>query len=153
MGSRKTLVFKCRIAASAEKVLKWHFLPETIDKLIPPWENVEVVKAATGPEDGQQAIFRMHLGPSHLDWVAEHCNYIEGRQFADKQLRGPFAYWLHTHIFHKLSDSECELEDRIEYEVPLAPLTQMFIGGFVRSKIERMFAYRHKVTKTECEKL
>ncbi len=51
----------------------------------------------------------MHIGPAHLDWVAEHCDYIEGKQFADKQIRGPFLYLLHSHIVESISDSECEL--------------------------------------------
>ncbi|MDZ4837576.1 MAG: SRPBCC family protein [Candidatus Melainabacteria bacterium] len=122
-----------------------------MQKLIPPWENVSVVKPASGPQDGQRAILRMHIGPAHLDWIAEHCGYVEGKQFADKQISGPFAYWLHTHIFHAISESECELIDHVEYELPIAPISRLIMDDWVRNKLERMFKFRHQVTTAECE--
>lgn len=152
MTNRETFEMRSRLKAPAQEVLDWHWRPGTMQKLIPPWENVSVVQPAAGPENGQRAILRMHIGPAHLDWVAEHCDYIEGKQFADKQISGPFSYWLHTHIVESISESECELIDHIEYELPLAPLSSPFMGAWTRSKLERMFKFRHDVTKTECQK-
>jgi ligand-binding SRPBCC domain-containing protein len=40
----------------------------------------------------------------------------------------------------------CWLEDRIVYELPLGPLGRWLGGGFVRSRLDRMFEYRHRVT-------
>lgn len=150
---REVFEKRSKIKASAQTVFDWHWRPGSMQKLIPPWENVSVVKAAAGPQNGQRAILRMHFGPAHLDWVAEHCDYIEGKQFADKQISGPFAYWLHTHIVEPITQSECELIDRIEYELPLSPVSKTFLGGWTKDKLDRMFQFRHQVTKTESENL
>ncbi|MBX9671261.1 MAG: SRPBCC family protein [Candidatus Obscuribacterales bacterium] len=142
---------RSRIKSPAQEVLDWHWRRGTMQKLIPPWETVSVIKEAEGPQNGQRAILRLHIGPAHLDWVAEHCDYIEGMQFADKQISGPFAYWLHTHIFESVSEFECELIDRVEYELALSRVSKLLLGTWTRDKLDRMFRFRHHITKTEIE--
>lgn len=152
MTTRETFEMRSRIKAPAEQVFDWHWHPGAMQKLIPPWENVSIVKAANSPHNGERAILRMHFGPAHLDWIAEHCNYIEGKQFADKQISGPFAFWLHTHIVEPINESECELIDRIEYELPISSLSSPLLAGWTRAKLDRMFKFRHQVTRSETEK-
>lgn len=146
---RKIIEFKTVIDAPAEEVFRWHWQKETLSKLIPPWEAVELVQPAAGPVDGAIAILRLSAGPFKLNWVACHRDFIAGRQFVDIQTSGPFAYWHHLHKFEPMEDGRCQLLDRIEYELPLPGLSQAFLGGFVEAKIRRMFRYRHDVTKKE----
>ena len=153
MKIRQTFEFRSKINAPAQEVLDWHWRPGSMQKLIPPWENVSVLKPADSPADGQRAILRMHIGPVHLDWVAEHCDYVKGKKFADKQISGPFSYWMHTHSVNPISEYESELIDHVEYELPMAIITSAFMGTWVASKLGRMFEFRHQVTKAECERV
>lgn len=89
------------------------------------------------------------LGPFHLKWVARMHDYREGVSFEDTQLSGPFAYWHHTHTFHPAENSQCMLEDRIEYRLPLGLPGQWVAAGLVRAKLAEMFAYRHRVTMND----
>jgi ligand-binding SRPBCC domain-containing protein len=43
------------------------------------------------------------------------------------------------------------LVDHIEYELPLGAIGNLVAGRFVRNKIDKMFDYRHAVTKRACE--
>ena len=43
------------------------------------------------------------------------------------------------------------LVDHIEYELPLGVLGQISAGWFVKNKLQKMFDYRHEVTKKTCE--
>jgi hypothetical protein len=79
-------------------------------------------------------------------WVFEHRDYEEGRQFRDVQVEGPFRRWDHTHRFIPDGPQACWLEDRIEYELPLGIIGDLFGGWLVRRKLQRMFEYRHRVT-------
>src|SRR4029077_11216177 len=56
---------------------------------------------------------RVRFGPFRLRWVFEHRDYIEGRQFRDVQLSGPFRRWEHTHLFTPEGPGVCILEDRL----------------------------------------
>ena len=139
-------VRRTRIAAPADEVFRWHARPGALERLTPPWARAEVVERSGGIEDGARVVLRIPLGPTRARWVAEHRDYIEGRQFRDVQVEGPFARWEHTHRFETDGPHACLLEDRIEYALPLgAP--GAFIGGpFVRAMLERLFAYRHRIT-------
>jgi ligand-binding SRPBCC domain-containing protein len=93
----------------------------------------------------------LRSGPFHLLWVAEHRDYIANRQFRDVQVRGPFARWEHTHLFEPDGPNACYLEDRVEYALPLGWLGRLVAGAFTRSKLERLFEYRHNITKRELD--
>ena len=146
MPSDVQFVAQSRIDAPAEVVFRWHAEPDALDRLTPPWEPVEIVQRAPGIHDGDRGILRVHVGPFRIRWVFEHCNYIEGRQFRDVQISGPFRRWDHTHKMEPQGASACILTDCIRYELPLGSVGKLFAGWFVHRKLTRLFKYRHQVT-------
>ncbi len=50
-------------------------------------------------------------------WRLEHRDYVEGRQFKDVQISGPFRRWEHTNSFVPDGPASSWLEDRIVYEL------------------------------------
>ena len=144
--SSAVFVYRTRIDASAEEVFRWHARAGAFERLALPWAPVEVTERRGGIEDGGRVVLKIPLGPTHMRWVAEHRDYIEGRQFRDVQVEGPFARWEHTHRFEPDGPHACCLEDRIEYALPFGPAAALIGRPFVRSMLERMFAYRHRTT-------
>jgi uncharacterized protein (TIGR01777 family) len=136
-----TYVHHSEIAASAGEVFAWHARPGALQRLSPPWERADVVRHE-GIHDGDIAELRVAVGPVTQRWVARHRDFIDGVQFADEQVEGPFAHWLHTHRIEPRGAGACSVDDRIEYALPLGGLGRAFGGGFVRRKLDRMFAYR-----------
>ena len=49
--------------------------------------------------------------PFKIRWSFEHRDYIEGRQFRDVQISGPFRRWEHTHKMDPQGPSACILTD------------------------------------------
>lgn len=141
-----TFTKRSRIEAPADEVFHWHARPGAFERLTPPWEHVEIEERRGGIEDGARLVLRMGYPPLQLRWVADHRDYVEGRQFRDVQSSGPFKRWEHTHRFEPDSDAACILEDHIEYELPIAPLGEVFGGSLTKNRLERMFRYRHTVT-------
>ena len=140
---------RSRIPAPAQDVFQWHARPGAFERLNPPWESVEIVERSGGIENGARVVLRIRLGPFSQRWVAEHRDYEEGRQFRDVQVSGPFARWDHTHRIEPEGESACRLEDRIEYALPFGWLGDLGGGALTRSKLERMFTYRHMVTQQD----
>lgn len=138
--------FRSRIPASADSVFRWHARPDALEKLTPPWERVKVMERVGGIENGARVVLLVGRWPFQVRWVAEHFDFIEGRQFRDRQVRGPFAQWDHLHRITPDGPDACWLEDRIEYSLPFGGLGQLVAGWFVRRKLARLFAYRHQVT-------
>ena len=142
---RATFVQRSCIAASADAVFRWHAQPGALARLVPPWERVEVL--AEGPiEPGSTTILRVAVGPFRRRWVARIAGCTPGREFVDLQVEGPFAFWEHTHRMVPDGADGCWLEDSVSYTLPGGWLAHLAAGGLVRSKLRRMFAYRHRVT-------
>lgn len=147
----KTELFikRSRIDVPAADVFAWHERPGALQRLVPPWEKVTVTHNSGSIRDGARVVLKNRLGPLAFEWVAEHCDYIAGRQFADVQLSGPFAYWKHTHRVEPDGEMACVLEDHVEYRLPLGMLGKSLGGEFVHEKVEKMFNYRHAVTAAD----
>jgi ligand-binding SRPBCC domain-containing protein len=135
---------------SAEVLWAFHERPDAFRLLAPPWQTMEVIKPPASLEIGTRVVLRTKVGPFWQEIVAEHVAYERGRMFADRMLEGPFASWLHRHVVTSTGPAESVLTDDIEYELPLGVLGRAFGGPFARRELERLFAYRHDVTRRVC---
>lgn len=139
------------IKATPEKVFAFHELPDALEKLVPPWETVKVIKRADISRVGSQAIIETRiLGIFPSRWVAEHVRYEPPRLFEDVQVSGPFKFWRHQHIILPHEEGAV-LRDEIEFEPPLSFLGNIAVPLVIMPKLEKMFDYRHQVTKDWCE--
>ena len=139
------------IKATPEKVFAFHELPDAIERLVPPWESVKIIQKADISKVGSQAILEQKIfGLIPSRWLAEHTKYEPPRMFEDVQISGPFASWRHQHIVEPHADGAI-LRDEIEFEPPLWIFGQIAAPVFITPKIEKMFAYRHEVTRKWCE--
>jgi len=141
------------IKAAPERVFAFHELPDAFERLIPPWESVKVVQRAEISEIGSETIIKSKVfGFFPVKWVARHTKYEPPRMFEDVQISGPFKSWRHQHIVLP-HESGALLRDEIEYEPPLSFVGKAVAPIFIESKLEKMFAYRHEVTRKWCEAL
>lgn len=137
------------IDAPIEEVFGWHKRDGAFHRLTPLWESTELVEQTAGIDTiGAKVTLRMKVGPLSQTWLAEHTDYQENKRFQDIQRRGPFSQWVHTHHFEARGDSTI-LRDEITYQLPLGPLGEAVGDRFVRNKLQRMFDYRHIMTKQD----
>ena len=143
----KESVFK----ASPERVFAFHELPDAFERLMPPWEDATIVQKADISVIGSQAIFDTKiLGLINVRWVAEHTAFEPQRMFEDTQVSGPFKSWRHRHIITPHADGAV-LRDEVEYEPPMWFLGAIAAPFAVVPKLEKMFDFRHEVTRKWCE--
>lgn len=139
-----------RIAAPATALRDWHFQEGAFERLNPPWEKARVLESPGELVDGARAVIEVRVGPLRRRWVAEHEITADG--FIDRQIEGPFAFWEHHHRFVPLDEGSSRLVDSIRYRLPLGLLGRIFGERFARAKLDRMFRYRHEVTRAALEK-
>ncbi len=138
------------IDAPAEEVFAFHEAPDAFERLQPPWQATEIVQPPTSLEVGTRVVVKVRVGPFWQTLVAEHVAYEPGRMFADRMVSGPFASWLHRHVVTPTDPGRCLLTDDIEYELPFGALGRLFGGRFARRSLERLFEFRHEVTRRAC---
>lgn len=146
MGRTNVFTAQTIINAPAAEVFRWHAEPGALERLTPPWEPLEVLERAPGVRDGDRGVLRVRVGPFRVRWEFEHRDYVEGRQFRDVQISGPFRRWDHTHRMTPEGPNSCLLEDRVEYELPFGALGSFVAGWFVQRKLKKLFRYRHRIT-------
>jgi ligand-binding SRPBCC domain-containing protein len=140
------------IRASPERVFEFHEQENVLSLLIPRWERARVVQAARISEVGAQAIVETKVfGPLKVRWVAEHTIYEPPHLFEDVQVKGPFRSWRHRHLVEAHA-SGAILRDEIDYEPPFSFLGRALAPVLVRRRLERLFNYRHEVTRKWCER-
>ncbi|PTL79374.1 TIGR01777 family oxidoreductase [Vitiosangium sp. GDMCC 1.1324] len=150
MGKSQVFEARSQMPVDAEEVFAWHAREGAFQRLTPPWEPVEVVEHhGDGIREGSRVVMRMRVGPVSLQWVARHTRYSPGSLFQDVQESGPFARWVHTHRMWDEPSGGSVLEDDVEYALPVGALGRVVGGGYARHRLERMFAYRHSVTRED----
>jgi uncharacterized protein (TIGR01777 family) len=146
-----TFSLRSPMPVSAEELYAWHSRPLAFQRLQPPWEHIDIVKTSGAfGTDGYQIEFRTKLlGPIKGTWIADAFDFQPGKQFQDRQLKGPFAYWNHTHRMIPDSSNSSFLEEFIEYLAPFGVLGRLFGGGMMRRRLAAVFAYRHALTSSD----
>lgn len=130
---------------AASAVFNWHARSGAFQRLVPPWAPLRL-EQFEGIREGDRAVLRVGPGPLALRWVAEHHDVVDGRQFCDRQVQGPFALWNHTHRFEPTGDGGCRLVDQIEYALPGGRAGDL-VAPWVEPELRRQFTYRHRVTR------
>lgn len=78
-----------------------------------------------------------------MKWVTEITHVIDKEYFVDEQRFGPYALWHHKHFFKEIPGG-VEMEDIIDYKLPMGVLGQLMHPVLVRPRLEQIFAYRTK---------
>jgi ligand-binding SRPBCC domain-containing protein len=140
-------VKESRIAAPPEVVFAFYESPGAFQRLVPPWERVEVIEGGNSLKPGSRVVLSVPLGWFRVRWIAEHTEYERGRMFADRQLEGPLASWYHRHLFLDDGQGGTVLRDEVDYEPPVGIVGRLLAGNLLESKLQKMFDYRHEITR------
>ena len=116
-----------------------------LEAITPPFLRFRVV--TPGPiamRAGALIEYRLSLFGAPFGWQTEIEIYEPTRRFVDRQLRGPFRVWRHTHEFEDVAGGT-RMTDHVEYELPLGPLGDIAHALFVKRTVAKIFDYRAEV--------
>jgi ligand-binding SRPBCC domain-containing protein len=136
---------KQKLPISVEKA--WEFLsnPKNLKTITPEYMSFDILSGAEKPMfAGQiiQYIVTPILGIK-TKWVTEITHVKKNEYFVDEQRFGPYALWHHKHFIKEI-EGGVEMEDIIDYKVPMGILGQMVHPILVKPKLEEIFAHRQK---------
>jgi ligand-binding SRPBCC domain-containing protein len=81
-----------------------------------------------------------------MHWQTEINRINKPGMFADRQAKGPYKTWEHTHIFLEKNNGVL-MKDHVKYELPFGILGRITHSLIVKRQIERIFIYRKEVLK------
>jgi len=125
-------------------VFDWHERPGALERLTPPWGEVEVLHRDGGIRDDAVVSLRIRRGPTAFRWDLRHRDYEYGRQFRDEQVAGPLKSWTHTHRFSALPSGGTRVDDEIEVEPPLGSAGAAIGPTYLKRELGRLFRFRYR---------
>lgn len=144
-------VKQSRFRCTPAELFAFHERPDALALLTPPFAPVRVISPAPSLAKGAEAVLELGLaGPFKVRWHARHTVYEPPHRFVDVQVAGPFRAWRHEHIVRAGGDGAV-LIDQVDFELPLRPLSNPALP-IVRAQLEKMFTYRHAVTRRHVER-
>ena len=124
----------------------WDFFssPKNLALITPPKMDFKILTniETEGIFQGQQIEYTVKplLGIS-LNWKTEIGEISIHKFFTDKQLKGPYKVWEHTHTFTAQGNGVL-MKDEVIYKLPFGALGNLLNKLFIQHKIENIFSYR-----------
>jgi len=123
----------------------WGFLsnPKNLKIITPEHMGFDIISGADRPMYVGQ-IIQYYVKPFpgfKTKWVTEITHVKEKEYFVDEQRFGPYALWHHKHFLKEI-DGGVEMEDLIDYKLPLGVLGQMAHPFLVKKQLDVIFNYR-----------
>lgn len=131
-----------------EEVFEFFADARNLEAITPPFLKFRVL--TQGPIEmrrGALIEYRLQLFGVPFGWRTEIESYDPPRLFVDRQLRGPYALWHHTHTFTPITDDvgrtvSTEMTDVVRYRIRFGVLGRLARVLFVRRTLDRIFDYR-----------
>ena len=92
-------------------------------------------------ETGTLIDYRLSLFGIPFRWRTLIEVFEPEQRFVDRQLKGPYSLWRHTHEFEDVPGGT-RMTDRVEYAIPLGPLGALARVLFVKRMVEGIFDFR-----------
>ena len=125
-----------------ERVFAFFADAGNLDAITPPWLHFQIVSPTPiDMKPGALIDYRLRVRGLPIFWRSEITEWEPPVRFVDRQLKGPYRQWIHTHEFEE-KDGGTLIRDRVEYAVPgwfLEPLVHRL---FVKPDIDKIFKHR-----------
>jgi ligand-binding SRPBCC domain-containing protein len=133
------------VARPLDEVFRFFSMAANLERLTPPWLRFSVVT----PEpiemrSGTLIDYRLRVRGVPIRWRSRIEEWHENAKFVDRQLRGPYRLWHHTHEFESDGDRTL-VRDRVDYALPFGPLGEVAHRVVVARDLRRIFDYRREV--------
>lgn len=127
----------------------WDFFSsaKNLARITPPEMDFKILTALDDREVYEGMLIDYTVRPLlgfPVRWQTEICKVEKPSFFTDRQLKGPYRLWEHTHTFIE-QENGVLIKDEVKYQLPFGIIGSIFHSLIVRKKIENIFSYRKVV--------
>ena len=127
----------------------WEFFssPQNLSLITPPEMDFRILTSLKTAEifEGMKIDYTVKpLWDITVHWQTEIIKVEYQKCFIDRQTKGPYKKWEHTHTF-TVANGGVLMKDEVNYQLPLGAFGKYLNAVLIRKKIESIFSYRKKV--------
>ncbi|WP_405198574.1 SRPBCC family protein [Christiangramia sp. LLG6405-1] len=140
-----TLKSKQKLPISVDEA--WQFLsdPRNLKTITPDYMGFKILSGADRPMYPGQLIQYIVTPVAGIKtkWVTEITQVRDHEFFIDEQRFGPYALWHHKHFIKEIPGG-VEMEDIVDYKLPMGFLGRLAHPVLVEPKLKEIFDYRRE---------
>lgn len=127
----------------------WDFFSdaENLSVITPPELGFKIVTHVKDGEIYEGMLIDYKVSPLFkipIHWQTEIVKVDKPYSFTDRQLKGPYKLWEHTHQFFE-KENGILMKDQVKYQLPFGIVGELTHSILVRDKIENIFVYRKQI--------
>jgi ligand-binding SRPBCC domain-containing protein len=128
-----------------EEVFEFFSRPENLAKITPASLGFEIITPQPiAMHAGALIDYTVRPFGIPIHWTTLIADYEPPHRFVDVQLKGPYAFWHHTHTFESARGGT-RLTDRVRYALPFGPLGRIANSLAVKRQLRGIFDHRERV--------
>ncbi|MGB7842101.1 MAG: SRPBCC family protein [Salinimicrobium sp.] len=125
----------------------WQFLsdPQNLKTITPDYMGFDITGGGDRPMFSGQIIQYIvkPVAGIKTTWVTEITHVKQPEYFVDEQRFGPYSLWHHKHFLKEI-DGGVEMEDIVDYKLPMGIFGRMLHPLVVKPKLKEIFEFRRK---------
>ena len=136
------LIEKQYIDKTIDEVFNFFSKPENLEVITPKYLKFSIkTPLPITMEEGQVIEYKIRLRGIPMKWKSRISSYNPPHSFIDEQIKGPYSYWHHTHIF-KVNGNGTDIIDHVKYNLPFGLIGVFANYFFVNKDLKKIFKYR-----------
>lgn len=146
----QTFIKSSYINCDVKSLFDFHIDTNNLQKITPNDTKVELLTKDFKPIVSQILKIKATKYFIPMNWEVKIEKIDNPNLLVDLALKSPFAFWEHKHIFIKHGNMS-ELKDVVTFKMPFGFIGKL-LEVFVIKDLQKMFDFRHKITKEILEK-
>ncbi len=148
--SRYHLHTEMFLPRTPEQLFEFFSDVHNLERITPALLHFHVLAASPTPIQRDTIIdYKLRIHGIPVRWRSEINTWDPPRSFSDRQLRGPYKQWVHTHRFEPRDGGTLCIDD-VDYTVPGGPLAPLIHKLLVARDVRAIFEYREHVLQELC---
>jgi ligand-binding SRPBCC domain-containing protein len=144
-GRLHTLTMRQWLPLSPEELFPFYGDATNLERITPSFLRFRVVTPRPiVMGEGTMIDYEIRLHGIPVRWRTKITAWDPPHGFRDEQVRGPYVFWRHTHLFEGEGDGTMTT-DRVEYIVPGGVFAPWVHRLAVKDDVQSIFRYRGKV--------